>query len=53
MAVIGGDQQNIDGQAYDIIRGLIVLSCLSQTHLWPLLVQTQGTQLLKLFIQIY
>ena len=27
--------------------------CYSQTRLWPLLVQTQGTQLLKLFIQLY
>ena len=29
------------------------VSCLSQTCSWPLPVQTQGTQLLKLFIQIY
>ena len=29
------------------------ISCSSQTHLRPLPVQTQGTQLLKLFIQIY
>ena len=29
------------------------ISCSSQTHLQPLLVQTQGTQLLKLFIQVY
>ena len=31
----------------------ILVSCFLQTYLRPLLVQTQGTQLLKLFIQIY
>ena len=31
----------------------VPISCSSQTHLRPLPVQTQGTQLLKLFIQIY
>ena len=29
----------------------VPISCLSQTHLQPLLVQTQGMQLLKLFIR--
>ena len=33
--------------------GLLYVSCSSQTRLRPLPVQTQGTQLLKLFIQIY
>ena len=30
-----------------------MVSCSSQTHLQPLPVQTQGMQLLKLFIQVY
>ena len=30
-----------------------MISCSLQTRLWPLPVQTQGTQLLKLFIQVY
>ena len=31
----------------------VPISCSSQTHLWPLPVQTQGTQLLKFLIQFY
>ena len=34
------------------VRGLVIL-CSSQTRLRPLLVQTQGMQLLKVFIQLY
>ena len=35
-----------------VIAGILV-SCSSQTRLQPLPVQTQGMQLLKLFIQVY
>ena len=31
----------------------VPILCSLQTHLWPLPVQTQGMQLLKLFIQVY
>ena len=30
-----------------------IILCSSQTRLWPLPVQTQGMQLLKMFIQVY
>ena len=36
-----------------VVPHWVPTSCSSQTHLQPLPVQTQGTQLLKLFIQIY
>ena len=35
------------------VKYTIIISCSSQTHFRPLPVQTQGMQLLKLFIQIY
>ena len=31
----------------------VPILCSLQTCLWPLLVQTQGTQLLQVFIQLY
>ena len=31
----------------------VPILCSSQTHLWPLPEQTEGTQVLKLFIQVY
>ena len=36
-----------------VVPHWVPISCSSQTHFQPLPVQTQGTQLLKLFIQVY
>ena len=38
---------------FNVSNIIFILLCSSQTRLRPLPVQTQGTQLLKLFIQLY
>ena len=46
-----GGSSGPKGPTYVIV--IFILLCSSQTRLQPLPVQTQGTQLLKLFIQVY
>ena len=44
---------NCSTKHLSFLFSVVCVLCSSQTRLWPLPVQTQGTQLLKVFIQLY